>query len=81
MPTMKTTKCDICGHDKARVLKVSRTYGSGADLLVVEKVPVISCPKCGESYLTSKTLRDLEQLKINRKSLAVGRSVDVLTFK
>ena len=26
------------------------------DLLVIESIPVVSCPNCGENYLTAETL-------------------------
>ena len=73
-------KCDICGQEGARVRRVARTYGKGADLLVIENIPVVSCPDCGESYLTAETLHEIERLKLHRKSLAVERSVEVVVL-
>lgn len=72
--------CDICGSEKARILRITRIYGKGEDLLMIENIPVISCPHCGESYLTAETLHEIEQIKLNRKSLAVERSVEVASF-
>ena len=72
--------CDICGQDGARIRKVARTYGKGKNLLVIENVPVASCPRCGESYLEAETLHEIERLKLHRKNLAVERSVDVVSF-
>ena len=46
-------KCDICGKEGARQRYISRSYGKGASLLVIEDVPTIHCPNCGESYLTA----------------------------
>jgi YgiT-type zinc finger domain-containing protein len=46
--------CDICGQEGARVRRVTRGYGKGENLLVMENVPVISYPYCGESYLTGQ---------------------------
>ncbi|MFH7030500.1 MAG: type II toxin-antitoxin system MqsA family antitoxin [Heteroscytonema crispum UTEX LB 1556] len=51
-----------------------------AELLVIENIPVISCPDCGESYLTAETLHEIEKIKQNRKTVAVARSVDVVNF-
>lgn len=64
----------------ARIRRVSRTYGEGDDLLVIENIPVISCPHCRESYLTATTLREIERIKQNRKSVASLRPVDVARF-
>jgi YgiT-type zinc finger domain-containing protein len=59
---------------------VTRSYGKGENLLVIENVPVISCPHCGESYLTADTLHEIERIKLHRKNLASKRSVPVATF-
>ena len=73
-------QCDICGAGGARVIHVSKSYGHGSDLLVIENVPVISCPHCGESYLTARTLHELENIKRNRARIAVERPVPVAVF-
>jgi YgiT-type zinc finger domain-containing protein len=73
--------CDICGQGEARIRRVARTYyGKGKDLLVIENVPVVSCPHCGESYLTAETLHEIERLKLHRKSLAVELPVEIISF-
>lgn len=59
---------------------VTRSYGKGATLLVIEKVPVISCPHCWASYLTAKTLHEIERIKIHRRSLSKRRAVAVAEF-
>ena len=80
MSKNETKKCDNCGFDGARVRYVSRSYGHGADLFVIENVPVVSCPRCGESYLTAETLHEIERLKLHRHDLAEGREVEVVKF-
>ncbi len=72
--------CDICGQKGARIRKVARTYGKGKNLLLIEGIPVVSCPHCGESYMTAETLHEIERLKLHRKSLAVQRPVEVVSF-
>lgn len=72
--------CDVCAQKGARILHVSKSYGKGADLLVIENVPVISCPHCGESYLTAQTLREIENIKRNRANFATERPVPVAVF-
>lgn len=73
--------CDVCGMVGARVRHVTRSYGRGANLLVIENVPVISCPHCGASYLTAATLHELERIKSQRANFAVERPVPVAVFK
>jgi YgiT-type zinc finger domain-containing protein len=72
--------CDVCGQDGARIRRVARAYGKGKNMLVIENIPVVSCPHCGESYLTADTLHEIERLKLHRKSLAVERPVGVVSF-
>ena len=69
--------CSICGKTGARTIYLSKSYGKGENLLVIENVPVISCPHCGESYLTAKTLREIDNIKRNRRSIALERPVPV----
>ncbi len=77
---IETVKCDNCGKSGARIIHVSRSYGNGTDLLVIENVPVISCPHCGESYLTAATLRAIDDIKRNRTKVASKRPVPVAIF-
>ena len=72
--------CDVCGKDGARIRHVTRSYGKGTSLLVIENVPVISCPHCGASYLTAQTLHEIERIKSRRAEFAVERRVPVAVF-
>lgn len=73
-------RCENCGKDGARLRHVTRSYGKGDALLVIENVPVISCPHCGESYLTAETMHGLERIRSQRKELAQARAVAVASF-
>jgi hypothetical protein len=75
-----TTVCDARGHSRALVRRLPRIYGKGKDLLVIEEVPVIDCPRRGTSYLTAATLAEIERIKQHRKTLAAARSVAVANF-
>jgi len=72
--------CDICGQEGPQVRHVTRSYGKGSDLLIIENVPVVNCPHCGESYLTAETLHEIERIKLHRQSFAKERSVPVAAF-
>jgi YgiT-type zinc finger domain-containing protein len=72
--------CYVCGKKGARMRRVSRSYGKGQNLLVIENVPVVSCPHCGETYLTAETLHEIERIKAERQSLAEKRTVAVAEF-
>lgn len=72
--------CDICGKEGARIRKVTEAYGKGKNLLLIENIPMISCPNCGESYFTADTLHEIERIKLHRKSFAEERPIEVAAF-
>jgi YgiT-type zinc finger domain-containing protein len=72
--------CDICGQKGARVRRATRSYGKGENLLIIENVPVVSCPHCGESYLAAETLHEIERIKLHRQNYATERPVLVAAF-
>jgi YgiT-type zinc finger domain-containing protein len=60
---------------------VTRSFGKGAALLVIESIPMWSCSRCGESYFTAQTMHEIERIKALRKSVAISRSVPVAYFE
>ena len=59
--------CDLCGESGAQVRHASRSYDKGATLFVIENVPIVSCPRCGESYLSAETLHKIEHIKASAR--------------
>ncbi|OGP94577.1 MAG: YgiT-type zinc finger domain-containing protein [Deltaproteobacteria bacterium RBG_16_54_18] len=72
--------CEICGEKGARIRRVTRTYGKGKDMFVIENIPVVTCPHCGESYLDAETLHEIERIKLHKKSVATTREVQIAQF-
>ncbi len=72
--------CDMCGNEGARVKHVSRSYGQGSELIIVEGVPVVSCPGCGESYLTAETAKHIDEIRSDRTKLTETREVAVTGY-
>ena len=69
---------NICGKEGARGGRVARSYGKGENLLVIENVPVVSYPHCGESYLSAETLHEIERInKLHRHYFAEKRPVEI----
>ncbi len=68
-------RCDVCGEEGARLLRVTRSYGKGETLLVIENIPLVSCPHCGTSYLTAQTLHAIDHIKRHPHELTTLRSV------
>ena len=73
--------CDVCGKDGVRQRFLTRSYGKGTSLLIIENVPVICCPHCGERYMTAQTLEQIERIKGSTENLTTIRSVPVAVFK
>ena len=76
----KQESCENCGRAAVQIRPMTRSYGKGATLLVIEKVPVISCPHCGASYLTAKTLHEIARIKLHKRSISKRRNVAVAKF-
>jgi len=77
---VEETNCDICGKSGTKVRQITRSYGKGENLLLIENIPVVSCPNCEESYLVADTLHEVERIKLHRKNWAKERSVPVTAF-
>jgi YgiT-type zinc finger domain-containing protein len=73
--------CDVCGKKGARLRRVTRSFGRGKQTLLIEAVPVVSCPSCGETYVTASTLREIERIRQHRHRLTKARRVPVATFE
>ena len=72
--------CDMCGKEGVRKRFVSRSYGKGENLFIIEKVPVMSCPHCSESYFTAETLHEIERIKLHRENFSTERFIPVAVF-
>ncbi len=72
--------CDSCGKSGAKVKRMSRSYGRDDQLIVIDNVPVVVCPNCGETYLTAKTLTEIERLKMHKKHLKTKRQAPVISY-
>ena len=61
--------CEMCGKEGTRAGRVTRTYRKGKDMFVIENIPVITCPHCGESYLKAETLHKIERIRVRKKGV------------
>jgi len=79
-PSMPNELCPFCRKPGVVLRHVTRSYGRATTLLVIENIPMFSCPHCGESYFTAETLHEVERIKAHRRSLAPPRQVPVAVF-
>ncbi len=75
----KNENCEMCGG-AVQTKFITRSYGKGANLLIIENVPAIVCLKCGKTFLTAETLHEIARIKLHRKSFAKPREVAVAEF-
>ena len=73
-------RCAVCRKAGIRIRPMTRSYGQGAALLIVENVPVVVCPNCGESYVTADTIHVLDRIKRDRRKVAAPKRVAVASF-
>jgi YgiT-type zinc finger domain-containing protein len=73
--------CEVCGKKGARVRRTTRACGRGLTAFLIEGVPVVACPHCGESYMTAATLQEIERIRLHWRQLVVNRKVPVAEFR
>jgi YgiT-type zinc finger domain-containing protein len=59
---------------------VTRSFGKGNRLLVIEDIPYLFCPRCGERYFTAATMRAVEHIKVKRSGLIRRKPIPVVSF-
>ena len=79
--TSPSQLCASCGQPGVQLRKVTLSYGHGTSILVIEDIPLWTCPHCGASYFTAQTLHEIERIKVLRKSVAVERPIPVAMFQ
>ena len=83
MPTERRAAgldCASCGNADVKLKHVTRNFGQGDALLIIEAIPRWSCRSCGESYFSASAMHAIQRIKTLSTSVAVNRSVPVATF-
>ena len=73
--------CEICGKKTASIKRVTKSFGRGPSLVVIEDIPVLSCNSCHESYITADTAREIDRIRKNRVTVGKAKRVLVASFK
>ena len=50
-------------------------------MFLIEGVPVVCCPHCGESYYTAATLEEIDRIQKHRREVTVAKRVPVAKFR
>jgi len=72
--------CDVCGQAGAKTRHVSRSYGKGEAMVVIDHIPVVVCPNCGESYMTADTMHEVQRLKLHKHNVKTLRLAPVISY-
>jgi YgiT-type zinc finger domain-containing protein len=72
--------CANCGKKTAKPCKSTRMFESGRTTFLVEGVPEVWCTSCGERYMTLDTLKRLEHIKREWRTLTVKKPIPVARF-
>ncbi len=72
--------CDCCGKKGAVTKHVTRSFGRGKDILVIEDVPMVVCPHCGQYYFTAETLHEVVRLRLLKKNVGTRRVAPVIRY-
>jgi len=73
--------CKICGKKTVSIKRVTKSFGRGDNLVVIEDSPVLSCSGCHESYITADTAREIDRIRKNRGTVGKAKRVLVASFK
>jgi len=73
--------CQICGKRTVSIKKVTKSFGRGDSLVVIEDIPVLSCSSCHESYVTADTACEIDRIRKNRVTVGKAKRVLVASFK
>jgi YgiT-type zinc finger domain-containing protein len=64
-----------CGRTGTQRREMTRSSGQGPTLIVIEEIPLWSCPHCGASYFTAQTLHEVERVKTLRQEEGISRRI------
>jgi YgiT-type zinc finger domain-containing protein len=73
-------QCGICGFKGTEARHVTRSFGKGDRLLVIENIPYVFCPNCGERYFTAGTLHELERVKTKTPASIRRKPIPIVSF-
>ncbi|OBY27112.1 type II toxin-antitoxin system MqsA family antitoxin [Leisingera sp. JC1] len=62
--------CGRCGQNQLERQHVKTAVWREAELMVVENIPALVCPACGEEFIGSETAAELQRMCQNGESTA-----------
>ena len=69
--------CQLCNQKTALVAHIDKVFGKGEKKVLIENIPVVHCSNCRESYLTDMTMRQLDEIRLNAKTLSTPATLGI----
>ncbi len=60
-PETDMKECFVCKSDTIVPSKTAQTYQENGHLVVIKDIPCVECETCGETYLSTETVRRIER--------------------
>ena len=54
-------KCFICKHTKFKHKNTNKLFDEKGQIIVIKNIPCLVCENCGEVYLTSEIVLEIEK--------------------
>ena len=65
MPVDFHVACDHCSSGILRPTRIRTAFWRGESLVVVQNIPAMVCPDCGEEYVADPTVVQLDRMRGN----------------
>ncbi len=69
--------CQLCGQKTALIAHIDKVFGKGEEKVLIENIPVTHCSNCRESFLTDTTMRQLDEIRLNARTLSTPATVGI----
>jgi YgiT-type zinc finger domain-containing protein len=69
--------CQICGMKTALEARMDKIFGRGEKKVLIENIPIVHCSNCRASFLTDTTMRQLDEIRLNAKTLSTPATLGI----
>jgi YgiT-type zinc finger domain-containing protein len=73
------SECAYCHEVAAREVVLPQVYGSGEELIIIEKVPSMLCDSCGQCYINDATMKKVDEVLSNPDKHTKNKIIRVAT--
>lgn len=70
-------RCFVCNSDAMAPGKTAQTYQENGHLVVIKDIPCLECTTCGETYLSTETVRHIERFL----DMVTNAEVEIVSYE